>query len=637
MSLAPFVLFAAASRPALAQGLPPGWSASPCDAQGNPLTSPQQRNGFYEMDGTKSGKASNLYPKDWVASLGATPPAGGASPLTVTTIPTMQTYNGVGIAGYPTYGSFASNGLGGGIYTYSTPTSSGLINGSVTTHLDGQLVYYFLVQWSGGGTPTVQMPKSISLLLNTNLFASVQLNYGNSKATSGLSATASATDEAFQETASWTGPTYVCGYHLVQASVSPLTATTGIGETYLNGSVDQWASDQVPAGAYVAGHGYQPPNGSAAAVANSTTASANSEVSAGVRQDNRAVSITSSDIETSYFKGPVDATHPTGQWQHLRDTNGSGSIVTDSAVSPPLSQPGGGTSWTASPTLLGQAGGFTNPVFAWSLTGDGALSASGNTSHTQLSVNFPVLATAAPLGKQSTVRVDVTDSDGATAANTFGVRWHYPCESWQTSGAQFQDSPIAFPSNGPARVNGQVSNPMTANEAGITFNIAGKVLGGLLTTAGAMVAIAQPETDPLIIGFVASTGYTLSVLDPPPTPQPYTETGTPGQFQGDVATQVAINQGSTAGIFLPDRPRMNPGLAAAINAAGNYGSYTSDIGGSLTFDCTVYEEQMQQNYTGDTYGQHGYLGSAAGSIVFPGPWQYVWNWSWTPTVAPASS
>ena len=280
------VLGFAAVQPAHAQAPGGGyWLTQPCDAQGNPLTSPLQRNGFYLMDGTKSGTASNTYPPDWVASLGSNP-TGGASPLTVTTIPTMPTYNGVGIAGYPTYGSFASNGLGGGIYTYYTSTSSGLINGSVTTHIDGQLVYYFLVQWTGGGTPTVQMPKSISLLLNTNLFANVQLNYGNSKLTSGLSASSSASDKAFNETASSTGPTSVIGYHLVQASVSPLTATTGIAETYLNGTVDQTASDPIPAGEYVSGHGYQPPNGSSPAVANSTMAIADSEVSAGVRPFN---------------------------------------------------------------------------------------------------------------------------------------------------------------------------------------------------------------------------------------------------------------------------------------------------------------------------------------------------------------
>ena len=76
--------------------------------------------------------------------------------------------------------------------------------------------------------------------------------------------------------ASSAGPTYVSGYHLVQASVTALTATMGIAKTYLNGSIDQTASDPIPAGAYAAGHGYYLTNGP-------TTASANSEVSVGVQ------------------------------------------------------------------------------------------------------------------------------------------------------------------------------------------------------------------------------------------------------------------------------------------------------------------------------------------------------------------
>ena len=268
--------------------------------------------------------------------------------------------------------------------------------------------------------------------------------------------------------------------------------------------------------------------------------------------------------------------------------------------------------------------------------GQGSLSASGNTSHTQLSVQFPVSSTNTALNQQSTVQLKVTDSDGATGANTFTVRWHYPYENWKPYGAQFQDSPIAFPSTGPAAINGQVSIPMTSSDVGISWNVVGKVGGGFLGTAGTVIGVAQPETDPIILGFFSATSYTLSVLDPPPTPSPYTKTGTPTQFQQDVATQVAINHGNTVGIFLPARPRMEPGLAAIINAAGNYGSYTSDTGGALTFDCTAYREQIQQNYTGDTYGQHGYLGPAAGSVVFPGPWAYVWDWFWMPTALPPS-
>lgn len=82
---------------------------------------------------------------------------------------------------------------------------------------------------------------------------------------------------------------------------------------------------------------------------------------------------------------------------------------------------------------------------------------------------------------------------------------------------------------------------------------------------------------------------------------------------------------------------MDPGLAATVNASGNYGNYTGDQGGSLTFAVTAYEEQLGQNYTGDGYGQHGYVGPAAASVNRPGPWQYIWDWFWTSTSNPPAS
>ena len=142
--------------------------------------------------------------------------------------------------------------------------------------------------------------------------------------------------------------------------------------------------------------------------------------------DNREVSIVSFDIETSHYKGTVDAQHPSGQWAEVR--NPDGSVVTDSAVFPPLTQPGAATSWLASPTLQAQASNFQNPTFAWKVDGSGS-SSSGNSAHTILSVSFPLSSTDKVLGKQSYVGLGVTDSDGATGRNSYTVRWHYPKEN----------------------------------------------------------------------------------------------------------------------------------------------------------------------------------------------------------------
>ena len=588
------------------------------------------------MDATQSGQAVNTYPAAMINAGIADPSsyefyrnagAVATSPLSVSPVVyTNVPIGGIGAGGSTAY-NYVTTAMQSQSGSYSVPSQYGTprygdINGSITADLTGQLVYYFKATWIGSGTP----PGYIDLLLQTNVQAYASVDYEFSAQQYGLSALATATDgPPFNETASAsagdgglglsTGP--VVGYHLVRAAVDPKTS---IAEAYVNGMAHTQVVNSVCFS-------------SATGLSNGATISVSRpSITASVKPDDREVTITSPDIETSYQFGPFNTTTNTYP-PNVRASNGS--IVVDSAVSPPLTQPGGGTTWTASPGLIGQAGSFQNPVFAWSLTGEGSLSASGNTSHTQLSVSFPLSPTDTVLNKQSVVRLDVADSDRATAANTFTVQWHYPYENWRTYGAQFQNSPIAFPSTGPAAVNGQVSIPMTSPSNGITLNVAGKILGGFLTTAGSVIGVTQPETDPLFMGFLASSGYTLSVLDPPSTPAPYTETGTPAQFQTDVATQVAINQDNTSGIFLPARPRMQPGLAAMINAAGNYGSYTSDTGGSLTFDCTAYREQMQQNYTGDSYGQHGYLGPAAGSVTFPGPWQYVWNWSWTPTTSPS--
>lgn len=99
--------------------------------------------------------------------------------------------------------------------------------------------------------------------------------------------------------------------------------------------------------------------------------------------NSRDLIITCPEIENSFQAGPLNST----THSYPPDVRaGDGSIVTDSAISPPLTQPGGIGSWLASPTLLAQAGAFQSPVFAWSLTGAGSLSVSDSSSHTQLSV-----------------------------------------------------------------------------------------------------------------------------------------------------------------------------------------------------------------------------------------------------------
>lgn len=428
-----FFVFTFLPRPVQAQGLPPGWVAYPCDANGGSISA-CPNNGFYTMSGNEAISVNNSYPAPYLRAVdyysGNPVPSGtdvstyGSTPNGP--IPGTILYQGVS-AQANAY-NYDPDGYCGWYYTvnptmFGTP-SSGFVNGSYTSNATGQLFYYFKVSWGNQGAPTSPIPDHLDLLLKTTVQATASAGYGASAQTGGLSAIATASDDQFNENVTATGgfintPAPVVGYHLVRASVDP---GTGVAEVYLNGTVNTNAVNSVPYGTV------DPQSSMNNRVTNGQTlATAFGSVAGVVRTDSREVEITSPDIETSYQFGPLDPntnTYP----QNVRASDGS--IVTDSAVSPPLTQPGGGSSWTASPGMLGQAGGFTNPVFAWSMAGgQGSLSASGNTSHTQLSVQFPLSSTDTALNKQSTVRLDVTDSDSATAANTFTVRWHYPKES----------------------------------------------------------------------------------------------------------------------------------------------------------------------------------------------------------------
>ena len=516
MSLCLILLCLIGLSPHLAQAQGPSgyWTTSPCDAQGNLISPQQSRDGFFLMGGTESGQASNTYPVPMVASLRANPGtfSGAASPLGVTTIPTITATAWVGIVGYPTYGSFASNELADGSFLYSVnpiygSPSTGFINGSVSTKVSGQLVFYFKVQWQGGSSPTVPMPKSISLLLNTNLFATTHFFYGNSGLTSGLSAFSSASDgPPFNETASSTGPTSVIGYHLVQAAVAPLTATAGLTQVYLNGTVVQTASDPILAGAYDAVHGYHVTNGM-------TQASADSEVTAGVRPDSRNAAISCPSMDSpfvnnfanNYYKGAQDVLHGTDRYQHPRLPSGN----SVDSVAYTLNDPLTGQQFIAGSTYNSGATGFISPTFVWSISGDGKPDASTlaymspSLTNPHGVVNLPAnvkfgstwnIATK----KSNQFTVTITDSDQATTNDTYSVTWHAPQENF---------SLISYRKNVPKLVG--LPQPITLN-ASVPSNLSipgqeGEIdWGDVKQKSGLPVAVAGTAAGLLLLPEVAA-------------------------------------------------------------------------------------------------------------------------------------
>lgn len=435
MSLALLGLLCA--RPAHAQypggGYPGGYPGSgggwvPSDAAGTPLPS----NGR----GTNSDGSANLMPSDKQPKKTNTYPIpkdapdwwfGAYSPNDRLTGNPYYYYNGLFLnssAGNTTRNNYsellpfydASNFSWDRVDTLPTPPD---LIGSVHADNSDTLKAYFV--WTGD---PAHVPDHQSFLLRTSVSATASVSFGNGRATSGLSATGTGTLESdtVTATAGDAGSDSPAPHNkrvLVRATpngkVIALSRSASVSVDTTNG---------LPYATWVPGdHDFYycgPGNGY-------TSANASGNVSANANTDSRDVIITSFDIETSHHSGPLDSvtnSYP----QDVRA--GDGSIVTDSAVAPPSppNQAGGSTSWTASPTLWAQATGFQSPTFAWSVSGPGSSSA-GNSNHTVLSESFPVSTSDRALNKQSTVQVTVTDGDGATAANSFTVRWHYPKEN----------------------------------------------------------------------------------------------------------------------------------------------------------------------------------------------------------------
>ena len=598
------------------------------------------------MGGTESGQASNTYPAPMVASFQANPGtfSGAASPLGVTTIPTITATAWVGIVGYPTYGSFASNELANGSFLYSVnpiygSPSTGFINGSVSTKVSGQLVFYFKVQWQGGSSPTVPMPKSISLLLNTNLFATTRFFYGNSGLTSGLSAFSSASDgPPFNETASSTGPTSVIGYHLVQAAVAPLTTTAGIAQVYLNGTVVQTASDPIPAGAYDAVHGYHVTNGM-------TQASADSEVTAGVRPDSRKVTLRrdSAHGETQDLDGTIHGDTTYAYYFNNLLTNNSQSFYPTFA----------GT-WSPNPNYISTGTGpLFNISWQWNPASQAANLPDTWNSHFQYVdvgtlwaggspsayPNYSWTGTQDPV-KHTTISYTATDlKDHATAAATYDLRVHDQYDNWRrvdTKGNLVSGTAPGDPTSSVQVGTGSATMPSTPivspNTEGVDWNAVGIVGGGVLSGGSiALLAVPEPPTWPIIILGLAGLGVTtVSSIPPPPPPKPILPPT--GDHFDAAALQTAYQNYVSNLTATPGQQNtsslVDANLYAQLKANPNFPAYFNGNYPALTATATVYQKMLSYYFYADQYDRGGLVSTTASSTVHV-PGDYVWSYLWS--------
>ena len=224
------------------------------------------------------------------------------------------------------------------------------------------------------------------------------------------------------------------------------------------------------------------------------------------------------------------------------------------------------------------------------------------------------------------VYVHLTDAgDGANATNNYYIGWHDPGENWKNLGARVEVAPLLFGTSDSSQPANGFDNVKIAPDR-VDWSVGSHIGGGVVTTGAAVLAVLQPETSPVLIGFLTAFGYTLSVVSPP-DPTIYTPQGTLAQFTADVATQQNITAGSTANVFLPGAPRMLPALAKQITVSGNYHDYfTGLLGPGFHFSVQAYRHRFTQNRIGDGYGGQGYYGSVSGSLTTSGSLDYVYNW-----------
>ncbi len=486
---------------------------------------------------------------------------------------------------------------------------------------------YFV--WTGDPS---HIPDHQNFLLRTSLSATAGVSFGTGGATSGLSATGEGMLEGdtVTATAGDAGNDHPAPHTkavLVRATPTgnliTLSRSAGVSVDTSNSlPYATWVDSPALANASGPGTYYYigpPSNGQ-------TSATASANASATANTDSREVTI-SSDVETSYSKGAMDAQHPTGQWPHAR--NADGSMDVDAGVVPNTGITGGGgyhadVTYTANPVNFLNAGDpFGN--YKWTHPG-GSAGENQTPADKSITVHYDFGAPSgpAPLGSSATTTVSVFDSDGASGDATYTVHWHYPYENWAKNGNRYELTPLKYTSDGLSEAaNGTYHVTVPSNS--IDYSIPGKIVGGIGTVGAAVFA---PYLDPLSVFFLISVGYSASLVESPGG-NDLPCLGNASQLSKDVNIQEQINQTGTSNAFMPTTSRMTNQLANLIYQSGDYNGYVSGGYGppGLYFSVTVYQHKWHQDYIGDAYDGHGYTGQAPGYVNWTGGYEYVYSWT----------
>ncbi len=630
MALASVSLFSLAPRPAQAQALPPGWSAVPCDATGD-------TSGVTGFQGTQTGTLTRTgtykdindfilanpdYYNDgsyetaaafYIRPAYLNADAGAAAPV-----------NAIGVGSNSDPGSmygmqalnyFNTPGLGG---VFDAPGyNNEAVFGTLATDVSAGLTVYFKCVWQGSG-PQPAYPAAMSLKVTTTVTTTGNVNYRNSGLTSGLTATANASDSLGDSSSvlvtspSDASPPPLVTSYIVHASID---SGTGIASYGFSGTAQMMVDNEVQYTDAPYGRG---------TYIHQATVNANAMITAQAAPDSRMVTISSS----------------LGQTSHKSTTNFDDDGV--ALPDPDLPTPDGTTNANSvKPTAdddelivyaAAPAGSWAaSSSYTWHLVqGQPYLSSSDGTftMPNDPPNNYEALySLASTTSGREHVYIHLTDAaDGANATNNYYISWHDPVENWAKLGGSTEVAPKLFGTSDSAQAANGFANIKIAPDE-VDWSVAEHAGGGVITTAAAVLAIAQPETSPVVIGLMTAAGYTLSVATPP-DPTIYTPQGTEAQFEADVDTQNNITSGNIAGIFSPGSQRMDPTLAAQIAASGDFAGYFA--GGhdhSFYFSVQAYRHRFAQPWIGDGYGAQGYYGRASGTITTSGSYEYVYDWT----------
>ena len=377
-------------------------------------------------------------------------------------------------------------------------------------------------------------------------------------------------------------------------------------------------------------------------------------------EDNRSVSISSSNIETSYAR-TLDASQPLEKYRDqvrpeplhapmtaerpaglVNERGSDGSMVADSVAQwdEPSEQ------WMGQGIYQANVPGFTNPQLSWSLSGgspsglarDELASSKSTIDLTPFSgiyydLNGIMLGgdeSGSGMMSETTLSLTAVDSDEATGENTYTVNWHLPCEwkanpnvpngkgyDWSTQASDWTtaNSLTSIHINAPAKTLWASSGSQTVS--GVLSGSSVFIGSG----GGTMLGLSNPYSASIALLLFAAS-IAVSETAPPDTSNPFPDP-IPidyNMWAQAVNDQATLNTNRAAGNSDSTTDRVLGLTGDEVNNAQqdlNEGIPMEDDlwnTGNLEVKCIIARSFEDEFYLGDTYDVHGFAGQQHGRI-----------------------